>query len=35
MQGGKVVDLAILPENRVMSRKPPAVAEGAADKAKK
>ena len=34
MQGGKVVDLAKLPENRVLSTKPPVVAEGAADKAK-
>jgi len=35
MQGGKVVDLANLPENRVLSTKPPAAAEGAADKATK
>ena len=34
MQGGKVLDLAKLPENRVLSTKPPAVAEGVADKAK-
>ncbi len=34
MQGGKVVDLAKLPENRVLSTKPPVVAEGVADKAK-
>jgi imidazolonepropionase-like amidohydrolase len=34
MQGGKVLDLTKLPENRVLSTKPPAAAEGAADKAK-
>jgi imidazolonepropionase-like amidohydrolase len=33
MQGGKVVDLAKLPENRVLSTKPPVVSEGVADKA--
>jgi imidazolonepropionase-like amidohydrolase len=33
MQGGKVVDLAKLPENRVLSTKPPPP-EGAAEKAK-
>jgi imidazolonepropionase-like amidohydrolase len=35
MQGGKVVDLAKLPENRVLSTKPPVAAEGAAEKATK
>jgi imidazolonepropionase-like amidohydrolase len=34
MQGGKVLDLAKLPENRVLSSKSPAVAGGAADKPK-
>jgi imidazolonepropionase-like amidohydrolase len=34
VQGGKVVDPAKLPENRVISRKPPGTAEGAADKTK-
>jgi imidazolonepropionase-like amidohydrolase len=34
MQGGKVVDLTKLPETRVLSTKPPVVAEGVADKAK-
>jgi imidazolonepropionase-like amidohydrolase len=34
MQGGKVVDIAKLPEHRVLSAKPPAVAEGAAGTAK-
>jgi imidazolonepropionase-like amidohydrolase len=34
MQGGKVLDLAKLPESRVLSTKPPAAAEGAAEKPK-
>ncbi len=34
VQGGKILDLAKLPENRVLSTKPPAVAEAAAEKAK-
>lgn len=34
IQSGKVVKIAKLPETRVLSKKPPTVAEGAADKAK-
>ena len=34
IQGGKVVDLAKLAENRVLSTKPPVATEGSADKAK-